>query len=95
MGGGNNPVSINQVIKQIESYLGKRCKKQHKLFHKADMMTSWADISKAERLLNWKPKVSLSDGIKKTVQWYLSNLSWSDNVQNGSYKLERLGVNLK
>ncbi len=81
LGGGNNPVSINQVIKQIESCLGKRCKLQHKLFHKADMMTSWADISKAERLLNWKPKVSLSDGIKKTVEWHKANRRWLVDIR--------------
>jgi hypothetical protein len=28
------------------------------------------------------------------VEWYLGNLSWSENIQNGVYKLERLGVKL-
>mgnify|MGYP001399718252 CR=1 FL=1 len=81
LGGGKNPVSINQVIKQIEFFLGKDCKLNHKPFHKADMITTWADISKAERLLKWKPKVSLSDGIKKTVEWHKANRSWLSNIQ--------------
>ena len=34
-------------------------------------------------------------GIRKTVEWYLNNKAWCENIQNGSYQLERLGVNLK
>jgi len=73
LGGGNNPISINQVIEQIELALGKKSKVDKKPFHKADMMTTWADISKAHRLLGWKPQVSFSEGIMKTVEWHKSN----------------------
>jgi len=45
--------------------------------------------------LGWQPKENFESGIRKTVKWYLNNMSWSENIQNGSYKLERLGVNLK
>ena len=34
------------------------------------------------------------EGLKKTVEWYLANLSWSDDIKNGNYKLERLGVKI-
>ena len=50
--------------------------------------------SKIKKDLGWEPKEDFSSGIEKTVQWYLDNLSWSKNIQNGSYKLERLGVTL-
>jgi dTDP-glucose 4,6-dehydratase len=53
------------------------------------------DSNKIKSNLGWIPKENFESGILKTVQWYLANLSWSNNVQNGSYKLERLGVNLK
>ena len=43
--------------------------------------------------IGWSPKENFESGILKTVQWYLENLSWSKNIQNGNYKLERLGVN--
>jgi dTDP-glucose 4,6-dehydratase len=45
--------------------------------------------------LGWKPREDFLSGIRKTVQWYLNNLSWSENIQDGSYKLERIGVDLK
>ena len=81
LGGGNNPISINQIIKQIELRLAKKAKINRKPFHKADMMTTWADISKAKRLLDWEPRVSIEDGIKKTVEWHKANRSLLQNIQ--------------
>ena len=53
------------------------------------------DASKIKNDLGWKPKEDFLSGIRKTVEWYLDNLPWSENIQDGSYKLERIGVNLK
>ena len=53
------------------------------------------DASKIKNNLGWTPKEDFFSGIRKTVEWYLENLSWSENIQDGSYKLERIGVNLK
>ncbi|MBC3413855.1 dTDP-glucose 4,6-dehydratase [Pseudomonas sp. SWRI51] len=49
------------------------------------------DASKIERELGWAPDETFSTGLRKTVQWYLANLDWCTNVQNGSYQGERLG----
>ncbi|MDO8262477.1 MAG: dTDP-glucose 4,6-dehydratase [Gallionella sp.] len=45
------------------------------------------DASKIERELGWKPVETFETGIRKTVQWYLDNQRWVDNVQSGSYRL--------
>lgn len=50
------------------------------------------DASKIEKELGWKPQETFESGIRKTVQWYLSNQLWCQNIQSGSYKRERLGV---
>ena len=81
LGGGNNPVSINQVIGQIESGLAKRALIDQKPFHIADMKTTWADIAKAKRLLDWEPLVSLEEGIRKTVEWHQANRAWLDDIR--------------
>jgi nucleoside-diphosphate-sugar epimerase len=81
LGGGNNPVSINNIIKQIESRIGKKCILDYKPFHKADMLNTQADISKAKRLLQWEPQVSLYDGIKKTVEWHKTNRTWLNDLK--------------
>ena len=81
LGGGNNPVSINQVIALIETGLAKRALIDQKPFHIADMKTTWADIAKAKRLLDWEPLVSLEEGIRKTVEWHQANRAWLDDIR--------------
>ena len=49
------------------------------------------DAAKIGRELGWKPQETFESGIRKTVQWYLNNKTWWQNVLNGSYRLERLG----
>jgi dTDP-glucose 4,6-dehydratase len=50
------------------------------------------DASKIQRELGWQPEETFESGIRKTVEWYLSNLDWCRRVQDGSYQRERLGV---
>ncbi len=80
LGGGNNPVSLNQVITHLESMLGKKAKISQKPFHKADIKSTWAEISKAGDLLDWKPRVSLADGLQKSVDWYREHAPWSHEI---------------
>jgi dTDP-glucose 4,6-dehydratase len=44
------------------------------------------DASKLERELGWKPSETFETGILKTVQWYLNNQQWVDNVTSGIYR---------
>jgi len=50
------------------------------------------DASKIERELGWKPEETFDTGLRKTVEWYLINKTWCQNVQDGSYQRERLGA---
>jgi nucleoside-diphosphate-sugar epimerase len=73
LGGGRNPVSLNAIIERLESLLGKKAYIVQKPFHIADLQETWADIDKAMNLLGWAPRVSLDEGLAKSVQWYLDN----------------------
>lgn len=44
------------------------------------------DASKIEKELNWKPSVTFEEGLDKTVDWYLENTDWIDQVTSGTYK---------
>ncbi|KQV44858.1 dTDP-glucose 4,6-dehydratase [Duganella sp. Root336D2] len=44
------------------------------------------DASKLERELGWKPAETFETGIRKTVQWYLANQDWVQNVTSGNYR---------
>jgi len=81
LGGGNNPVSINWLIKQFETALAKRVTVKHLPLHKTNLKSSWADIDKAKRLLDWEPQVSLEDGIRKTIEWHQANRAWLDDIR--------------
>lgn len=44
------------------------------------------DNTKISEELGWKPKWSFEDGMKKTINWYLDNKKWSDDVRSGEYQ---------
>jgi dTDP-glucose 4,6-dehydratase len=44
------------------------------------------NAAKLRRELEWQPKETFRSGIRKTIQWYLSNKKWLDSVTSGSYK---------
>ena len=44
------------------------------------------DASKINKELGWKPSVTFEQGLEKTIDWYLTNTSWLENVTSGVYK---------
>jgi dTDP-glucose 4,6-dehydratase len=42
--------------------------------------------SKIMRELSWEPKETFETGIRKTIQWYLDNAAWTEDIANGSYR---------
>jgi len=49
------------------------------------------DFSKFKRELGWTPKTSFEAGLAKTVDWYLTNREWCDDITARKYARERLG----
>jgi UDP-glucuronate 4-epimerase len=81
LGGGKNPISINEIISKIEKYLGKKAQLDSKPFHKTDLKETWADITKAQKILGWAPSVGIEEGLKKSMDWYLENKSWVKEIR--------------
>ena len=50
------------------------------------------DGSKIKKELGWSPRYDFGEGMRKTIQWYLDNSEWCENVTSGKYKRERLGA---
>lgn len=78
--GGHEVITINQLIEMLETRLGKRAQIQQYPFNKADMLTNWADVSKARQLLGWEPQVSLQDGVTQLADWYLAERAWASEI---------------
>lgn len=79
--GGDRPVKIARLISLIENELGKEARIEVVPRLSVDVVSTWADISKAHSLLNWEPRIDLEDGIRGVVKWYLEHRQWAKKVR--------------
>ncbi len=68
--GFGSPVSLLGFIELIEEHLGKKAEKKFLPMQKGDVRKTSADTSKANEVLDWEPKISAEEGVKKFVDWY-------------------------
>ena len=71
--GESQTTSLKELIGLIESALGKKAKIKVMEPQPGDVSITYADITKAKRLLNYQPKVSMDEGIRRFVEWYKEN----------------------
>ncbi|MGI5959414.1 MAG: dTDP-glucose 4,6-dehydratase [Massiliimalia sp.] len=85
--GGHNERTNLEVVKTILHELGK----PESLItfvgdRKGHDMRYAIDPTKISTELGWLPTIKFDDGIKMTIQWYLDNKSWWENIINGDYQ---------
>ena len=68
--GDSQPIQLNYFISLIEDAAGKKAKIIQKPMQEGDVLTTYADISKAKKLLNWQPKMFIEPGIDNLVGWF-------------------------
>lgn len=68
--GNNNPQDLSTFVSTLEKLLNKRALIEYAPNQKADVPITFADISKSQKFLNFQPKTSLEEGLKKFVDWY-------------------------
>lgn len=71
--GNNRPIELNQFIAVAEAVLGRELKIEQKPAQQGDVPVTYADISKAQKLLGWQPATDLEQGIAELVEWYRAN----------------------
>ncbi len=69
--GGSRTVEVRRLISLIEKNLGKRAVIDFLEPAPGDVPLTYADVSKAKRLLGFNPKVDIEEGIKRYVKWFL------------------------
>lgn len=79
--GGHESIPINDLIVRLEKAIGRKAIIEHLPSEKADISASWADVSKAGKLLGWEPQVGLEEGIAKMVDWYKAERSWASQIK--------------
>ena len=100
--GGNNEVKNIQVVKMICRILDEIIPRSNGtsyndliLFVKdrpGHDLRYAIDSSKIKKDLFWRPKETFETGLRKTINWYLDNRQWWEDIRNNTYKQERLGV---
>jgi len=63
-------VRLKELVSVIEKELGVKAKIKLSPIQKGDVEKTLSDVSKANKLLKYKPKVSVKEGVKKFVEWY-------------------------
>ncbi len=69
--GRSDTIKLSELIKKIENKLGKKAKSKRIKQQPGDVDQTYADISKAKKILHYNPKVSIDDGLEQFINWYL------------------------
>jgi len=72
--GNHKPVELNKLISTIENATGKKAIMEQMPMQLGDVEITYADISKAKKLLNYKPETSIEEGMQSFVKWYKENV---------------------
>jgi UDP-glucuronate 4-epimerase len=68
--GNNHPETISALLALLEQETGRKARIRHAGRHPAEPVATCADISRAEALLHFSPKIRLADGIPRFVAWF-------------------------
>jgi len=68
--GNSKPITLIDLVKIIENVSGMKARIKFEQAKPGDVFTTFADIKKAKKMLNYNPKTSINEGIEKFVFWY-------------------------
>jgi UDP-glucuronate 4-epimerase len=78
--GSDSPHDMLELIRLIEENVGKKARVEQHPMHAADVLATWANVSKAKRLLGWESQYTLAQGVARLCDWYRENRSWAKDV---------------
>jgi len=68
--GGSQSITLNKLIETVETALGKTAVINRMSDQPGDVPLTSADVSKAQRLLGYEPKVDIEEGVRRYVEWF-------------------------
>ncbi len=81
--GSDTPVVLMEAVRLIERLTGKKARLEHLPMHPADVPATWADITRAQKILGWRPGISFEEGVRSLVNWYMENRDWARKIDTG------------
>jgi UDP-glucuronate 4-epimerase len=73
--GESQTISLHRLVDLIEKVLGKKAQKQFEPMQPGDVKQTFADISKAKRLLGYKPHTNIEQGLTYFYEWFRQNFN--------------------
>jgi UDP-glucuronate 4-epimerase len=68
--GGAHPVTLTELVAAVETATGKRAKLDRQPEQPGDVPVTFASVAKAERVLNFRARVPLPEGLRRAVEWH-------------------------
>jgi dTDP-glucose 4,6-dehydratase len=91
--GGHNEKPNIEIVKSIIAYVAEKLDPsiderliKHVTDRKGHDWRYGIDPTKIREALGWEPETMFSEGIRKTIDWYLENRQWMEHVTSGSYQ---------
>lgn len=72
--GNNKPVTLAELVSTLEKVLNKRALLNMQPEQQGDVPVTYADITKAQQLLNYNPRTTLQDGLTEFIDWYKNDV---------------------
>ena len=69
--GGGSRISVNDLVTEIEKIVGNKARMKYIEKQKGDVLDTWADVSKAEKKMNWNTKINIHYGLRNYIKWYI------------------------
>jgi UDP-glucuronate 4-epimerase len=73
--GRGEPVSVRDFVGEMERLAGKSAKLVPAPMMDADVALTFADVTKARRLLGYDPQVSVKEGVRRSYEWYVAEVA--------------------
>lgn len=70
IGGGRKPTTVNRLLELIATYLGAPVEPIRRPPREGDVRRSHADVTLARELIRYKPRVSVEEGLRRTLGWF-------------------------
>jgi len=70
--GGARPVTLSELVAEIEKAVGRKARLDRQPEQAGDVPVTFASVEKAEKLLHFRARVPLSEGLRRSVEWYRS-----------------------
>ncbi len=68
--GGASPVTLSELVTEIEKATGRKARLERQPVQPGDVPVTYASIEKAGRLLGFRARVALAEGLRRSVEWF-------------------------